>query len=37
MQITKNSIETASGPTEWLTGTVYIDAVAGLSGHTAFA
>src|SRR5213595_2862032 len=28
MQITKNSIETAAGPTEWFTGIVYIDAVA---------
>src|SRR5436190_18793718 len=28
MQITKNSMETAAGPTEWFTGTVYIDTVA---------
>jgi quercetin dioxygenase-like cupin family protein len=28
MQITKNSIETASGPSEWFTGAVFIDAVA---------
>ena len=28
MQLTRNSIETAAGPTEWFTGTVYIDAVA---------
>jgi quercetin dioxygenase-like cupin family protein len=28
MQITRNSIETSAGPTEWFTGTVYIDAVA---------
>jgi len=28
MQITKNSMETATGPSEWFTGTVYIDAVA---------
>jgi hypothetical protein len=28
MQITRNSIDTAAGPSEWFTGTVYIDAVA---------
>jgi quercetin dioxygenase-like cupin family protein len=28
MQITKNSIETATGPSDWFTGAVYIDAVA---------
>jgi quercetin dioxygenase-like cupin family protein len=28
MQITKNSIETTVGPTEWFTGAVYIDTVA---------
>jgi quercetin dioxygenase-like cupin family protein len=28
MQITRNSIETAAGPSEWFTGAVYIDAVA---------
>jgi quercetin dioxygenase-like cupin family protein len=28
MQITKNSIETRTGPSEWFTGAVYIDAVA---------
>jgi quercetin dioxygenase-like cupin family protein len=27
MQITKNSIETMAGPSEWFTGAVYIDAV----------
>ena len=32
MQITKSSIETAAGPAEWFTGTVYIDAVATPSG-----
>jgi hypothetical protein len=29
MQITKNSVETASGPSDWFTGAVYID-TAGL-------
>ena len=28
MQITRNSIETAPGPSEWFTGVVFIDAVA---------
>ena len=28
MQITKNSLATGSGPSEWFTGTVFIDTVA---------
>ena len=28
MQITRNNVETASGPSEWFTGAVYLDAVA---------
>jgi quercetin dioxygenase-like cupin family protein len=28
MQITKSSIETVAGPTEWFTGAVYIDTIA---------
>jgi quercetin dioxygenase-like cupin family protein len=28
MQITRNSIETADGPTDWSTGSVYVDTVA---------
>ena len=28
MQITRNSIETTAGPSEWFTGMVFIDAVA---------
>jgi quercetin dioxygenase-like cupin family protein len=28
MQITRNSVETRSGPSEWFTGAVYLDAVA---------
>jgi quercetin dioxygenase-like cupin family protein len=28
MQITKNSVQTAAGPSEWFTGAVYIDTVA---------
>ncbi len=32
MQVTKNSSETTTGPREWFTGSVYIDAVAVPSG-----
>jgi quercetin dioxygenase-like cupin family protein len=32
MQITRNNVETASGPSEWFTGAVYMDAVAVPSG-----
>ena len=32
MQITRDSVETAVGPSEWFTGTVYIDAIARPSG-----
>ena len=32
MQITKSSIETTAGPSEWFTGAVYLDAVATPSG-----
>jgi quercetin dioxygenase-like cupin family protein len=28
MKITRNSLETAVGPADWFTGTVYIDAIA---------
>jgi quercetin dioxygenase-like cupin family protein len=28
MQLTRNSVETTAGPTDWFTGSVYIDAVA---------
>jgi quercetin dioxygenase-like cupin family protein len=28
MQITRNSIETMAGPSEWFTGAVYVDSVA---------
>ena len=28
MQITKNSLETTPGPSEWFTGAVYIDTIA---------
>lgn len=27
MQITRNTVETATGPNEWFTGAVYIDGV----------
>ena len=32
MEITRNALDTAAGPSEWFTGTVYIDAVAAPSG-----
>ncbi|HEX7310788.1 MAG TPA: cupin domain-containing protein [Gaiellaceae bacterium] len=32
MQITRNSVETARGPSEWFTGAVYIDSIAVPSG-----
>ena len=32
MEITRNSNETSPGPSEWFTGSVYIDAVAAPSG-----
>jgi len=34
MQLTKNSIETKVGPSEWFTGTVYIDTVTTPSGQS---
>jgi quercetin dioxygenase-like cupin family protein len=32
MEITRNTIDTTLGPSDWFTGTVYIDAVAAPSG-----
>jgi quercetin dioxygenase-like cupin family protein len=32
MQITKNAVRTAAGPSEWFTGAVYIDTIATPSG-----
>jgi quercetin dioxygenase-like cupin family protein len=32
MQITRNTIETMAGPSEWFTGAVYVDTVAAPSG-----
>jgi quercetin dioxygenase-like cupin family protein len=34
MQLTENSLETATGPSDWFTGTVYIDTVAVPSGQS---
>ena len=31
MQITKNGLDTAAGPSDWFTGSVYIDSVAAMS------
>ncbi|MDQ3877770.1 MAG: cupin domain-containing protein [Actinomycetota bacterium] len=32
MQITRNSLETTPGPSDWFTGSVFIDAIAAPSG-----
>ena len=32
MQVTRNSVETATGPSEWFTGAVFVDTVATPSG-----
>jgi quercetin dioxygenase-like cupin family protein len=34
MQITRNSIDTATGPADWFTGNVYIDTIAAPSSHS---
>jgi quercetin dioxygenase-like cupin family protein len=34
MHVTRNSIDTKAGPSEWFTGSVYIDAVATPSGQS---
>ncbi len=34
MQITRNIVETAAGPSEWFTGKVYVDAIANPSGSS---
>jgi quercetin dioxygenase-like cupin family protein len=37
VQITKSSLDTAPGPTDWFTGTVFIDTVAESSGPSRLA
>ncbi|HEX4436191.1 MAG TPA: cupin domain-containing protein [Solirubrobacteraceae bacterium] len=37
MQITRNSVETAPGPSDWFTGAVFIDAVAAPAGPSRLA
>ena len=32
MELTRNTVETATGPADWFTGAVYLDAVASPSG-----
>jgi hypothetical protein len=32
MHVTRNSIDTNAGPSEWFTGTVYVDTIAMPSG-----
>jgi|SRR5947199_8055193 len=37
MQITRNSLDTAAGPSDWFTGTVYIDTIATASEPSRLA
>jgi quercetin dioxygenase-like cupin family protein len=37
MEITRNSLETAAGSSDWFTGTVFIDTVAAPSGSSRLA
>ena len=37
MQITRSSIETQTGPADWFTGDVYIDAIAAPAGTSTVA
>jgi quercetin dioxygenase-like cupin family protein len=37
MQITRNSVKTTPGPSDWFTGAVFIDAVAAPSGPSRLA
>ena len=37
MQITRNTLDTAAGPSDWFTGSVFIDAVAAPSGVSRIA
>jgi quercetin dioxygenase-like cupin family protein len=37
MQITRNGVSTATGPSEWFTGAVYIDTVAEATDDSRFA
>jgi len=34
MQITRNSLDTSPGPSDWFTGSVYIDAIAAPAGES---
>jgi quercetin dioxygenase-like cupin family protein len=34
MQITRNSLDTNAGPSDWFTGTVYVDPVAAPAGSS---
>src|SRR2546423_6313512 len=37
MQIARNSVETMVGPSDWFTGSVYVDAVAAPTATSTFA
>ena len=34
MQITRNSLDTSAGPSDWFTGSVYVDTVAAPAGSS---
>ncbi len=34
MQITRNSLDTGAGPSDWFTGSVYVDTIAAPSGES---
>lgn len=34
MQITRNSLATATGPSDWFTGTAYVDTIGAPSGSS---
>jgi quercetin dioxygenase-like cupin family protein len=35
MELTRNTIETSRGPSDWFTGTVFIDPIATVSEHSS--
>jgi hypothetical protein len=37
MDITRSSVDTQNGPTDWFTRSVYVDAVAAPAGSSTFA
>ena len=37
MQVTRNTLETGTGPAEWFTGSVYIDTIAAIGDESQVA